>query len=90
MGLGRIGRSVKSLVGAVFVVEGLFAVVVGWCATAIALRRVVRERGHAGSLVGAVLVEVVAFGVVVEWCATTSARCDFSGCRRERASGARD
>ena len=48
MGLGRIGRSAKSLVGAVFVVEGLFTVVVGWCATAVALRRVVREKGHAG------------------------------------------
>ena len=47
MRLGRIGRSVESLVGAVFVVGILFVVVVGWCAAAVALRRVISERRHA-------------------------------------------
>ena len=54
------------MVGAVFVVGMSFVVVGGWCATPVALRRVVSKKRHAGSLVGAVLVVVVVFEVAIE------------------------
>ena len=39
-----VGIRNRSLVDSVFVVGVLFAVIVGWCATAVALRQVVSER----------------------------------------------